>query len=114
MIRDSLNVIIETAIADANATWNLTEIDQGLAMMIENPEVALQLIFENTGVEFESLDELFYVMGLIVMCDNATLSEVDVSEVIAQAEARGLVVPGELTYTNATQLCEDLMLSPEF
>ena len=53
-------------------------------------------------------------MELIVMCDNATLSEVDVSEVIAQAEARGLVVPGELTYTNATQLCEDLMLSPEF
>jgi hypothetical protein len=58
-IRDSLNVIAETALADANATWNLTEVDQGLAMMIENPDIALQLITDNTGVEFESLDELF-------------------------------------------------------
>jgi hypothetical protein len=82
VIRDSLDVIAETALADANATWNLTEVDQGLAMMIENPDIALQLITENTGVTFESLDELFYVMQLIAMCDNATLSEVDIKEVI--------------------------------
>ena len=95
-------MIAETALADANATWNLTEVDQGLAMMIENPDIALQLITENTGVTFESLDELFYVLELIAMCDNATLSEVDIKDVIAQAEAQGLVAPGQLNYTNAT------------
>lgn len=54
------------------------------------------------------------MMNLVVMCDNATLSEVDVRQVIAMAEAQGLVPPGVLNYSSATQLCEDLMKSPEF
>lgn len=114
IIRESLAEVADAFVADANRTWNFTEIDEGLAMILENPDMALGLIEENLDLDLSDLDEFWFVLDLVMMCDNATLSEVNVTDIISQAEQEGYIAPGEFNYTNATELCNDLTNSAEF